>query len=123
MSEEPNMSNPQATQDQPANPAGNDQTKERDSSKAYRDPTNVGSDLTQDDVKAFDHFLDKHRQVVREDLRNDPSKVNDAAFVSNHKELEHWLERHPRVQEEIRENPAVFMPQENRYDKNANKPR
>jgi hypothetical protein len=36
--------------------------------------------------------------------------------------LEHWLERHSREQEEIRENPAVFMPQENRYEKNANKP-
>jgi hypothetical protein len=66
MSEEPNMSNPQATQDQQASPRGNDQTKERDSSKANRaPPTNVGSDLTQDDVKAFDHFLDKHRQVLR----------------------------------------------------------
>jgi hypothetical protein len=48
--------------------------------------------------------------------------VNDAALVSNHKELEHWLERHPRVQDEIRESPAVFMPQENRYEKNTNKP-
>jgi hypothetical protein len=58
MSDEPNISNPQATQDQQASPAGNDQTKERDSSKANRDPTNVGSDLTQDEMKAFDHFLD-----------------------------------------------------------------
>jgi hypothetical protein len=121
MSEEPNMSNPQATQDQQANPADNDQTREHDASKTNRDSTNVASDTTQHDVKAFDQFLHKHPQVAQ-DLGNDPSKINDTAFVSNHKELQHWLGKHPRVQDEIKENPAAFMHQENRYDKNVNKP-
>jgi hypothetical protein len=42
--------------------------------------------------------------------------------VNNHKELQRWLEKHPHVRDEIRENPSAFMHQENRYDKNENKP-
>ena len=73
-------------------------------------------------MKAFDPFSGSTRAGFAQGMREDPSKVNDTAFVSNHKELEHWLKRHPRVQEEIRENTAAFMHQENRYDNNANKP-
>jgi hypothetical protein len=133
MSEEPGMSNPQATQDQQANPQVNDQTRDRDQnrdrdnmgqnpSRTDRDPlsANGESKAMHRDVKEFDQFLDKHPEVSQE-LRNDPSKINDTAFLNNHKELQRWLEKHPQVRDEIRENPSAFMHQENRYDKNENK--
>ena len=125
MSEEPGMNS--GAQEQQPNPQ--DQTRDRDSmgqnpSRTDRDPqsaNNGKSDTTRRDVKEFDHFLDKHPEVA-EDLRSDPSKINDAAYVNNHKELQRWLEKHPEVREEIKENPSAFMHQENRYEKNENKP-
>ena len=126
MSEQPGMNN---SQDQQASPQINegtrdqDQDRSKDSSRADRDPMSAHgrSDTTQKDVKEFDNFLDKHPQVAQE-LRSDPSKVNDTEYVSNHKELQRWLEKHPQVRDEIRENPSAFMRQENRYEKNENKP-
>lgn len=124
MSEEPGMNS--GAQEQ--QPSPQDQTRNRDSmgqnpSRTDRDPlsANGKSDTTRRDVKEFDHFLDKHPEVA-EDLRSDPSKVNDTAYVNNHKELQRWLEKHPQVRDEIRENPSAFMHQENRYEKNENKP-
>lgn len=126
MSEQPGMNN---SQDQQASPQINEQTRDQDRDRAQnpsrsdRDPlsANGKSDTTQRDVKEFDHFLDKHPQVAQ-DLRSDPSKVNDTEYVNNHKELQRWLEKHPQVRDEIRENPSAFMHQENRYEKNENKP-
>jgi len=128
MSEQPGMNN---SQEQQPSPRSNEGTKDSDQdnmgqnpSKTDRDPlsANGKSDTTQRDVKEFDNFLDKHPQVAQE-LRNDPSKVNDTEYVNNHKELQRWLEKHPQVRDEIRENPSAFMRQENRYEKNENKPR
>lgn len=125
MSEQPGMNN---SQDQQSSPEVNEQRRDQDNmgqnpSRTDRDPmsANGRSDTTQKDVKEFDHFLDRHRQVAQE-LRSDPSKVNDTEYVSNHKELQRWLEKHPQVRDEIRENPSAFMHQENRYEKNENKP-
>lgn len=125
MSEQPGMN---SSQEQQASPQVNEQRRDQDNmgqnpSRTDRDPmsANGRSDTTLKDVKEFDHFLDKHPQVAQE-LRSDPSKVNDTEYVSNHKELQHWLEKHPQVRDEIRENPSAFMHQENRYDKNENKP-
>lgn len=126
MSEQPGMNN---SQDQQGNPQVNqragdqDQDRGQNPSRTDRDPLSAHgkSDTTQRDVKEFDHFLDKHPQVAQE-LRNDPSKVNDTEYVNNHKELQRWLEKHPQVKDEIRENPSAFMRQENRYEKNENKP-
>ncbi len=126
MSEQPGMN---SSQDQQASPQINEGTRDQDQdrgqnpSRTDRDPmsANGRSDTTQKDVKEFDHFLDKHPQVAQE-LRSDPSKVNDTEYVSNHKELQRWLEKHPQVRDEIRENPSAFMHQENRYEKNENKP-
>ncbi len=134
MSEEPGMSNPQGAQDQQATPRDQDQQvsprdndQNRDNmgqnpSRTDRDPlsANGESKTMKRDVREFDHFLDKHPQVAQ-DLRSDPSKVSDTAFLNNHKELQRWLEKHPQVRDEIRENPSAFMHQENRYEKNENK--
>ncbi|MBV9483570.1 MAG: hypothetical protein JO249_22885 [Acidobacteria bacterium] len=132
MSEEPSMTSSQAGQEQQPTPQVNDQTRDRDqsrdrdsmgqnSSKMDRDSAGNENKTMNRDVKEFDHFLDKHPEVAQE-LQNDPSKINDGSFVSNHKELQRWLEKHPQVRDEIKENPSAFMHRENRYEKNENKP-
>ena len=120
MSEEPGMNGSRAQ----------DQNRDRDQdnmgqnpSRSDRDPMSAhgDSDTTRKDVKEFDSFLDNHPKVAQE-LRSDPSKVNDTEYVSKHKDLQRWLEEHPQVRQEIRENPNAFMRQENRYEKNENRP-
>lgn len=96
-------------QDKQAQPASPNQ-EARESSKTER------KEMTKD-VKEFDKFLDSHPQIDKE-LQQDPQKVNDAAWVSQHAELEKWLNDHPSVREELKENPARFMKREKQYDKN-----
>ena len=74
------------------------------------------NDTTRGELARFDQFLDSHREIA-EDLRKDPSLVNDAQYAKNHPALQAYLADHPRVREEIKENPNAFMRQESRYDR------
>jgi hypothetical protein len=73
-------------------------------------------DTTRQELVNFDKFLDNHRETA-EQLRKDPSLVNNQEFVKNHPALQTYLQDHPAVREEIRENPNAFMEAENRYDR------
>jgi dsDNA-binding SOS-regulon protein len=73
-------------------------------------------DTTRGELVRFDQFLDSHREIA-EDLRKDPSLVNDAQYEKNHPALQAFLADHPQVREEIKENPNAFMRQEDRYDR------
>ncbi|HST11547.1 MAG TPA: hypothetical protein VLL05_14320 [Terriglobales bacterium] len=64
----------------------------------------------------MDRFLDSHPEIA-EQLRKDPSLVNDKKFVEHHPELQTYLQQHPGIREEISENPNAFMHQEQRYDR------
>jgi hypothetical protein len=64
----------------------------------------------------FDNFLDSHPEVA-EQLRKNPSLVNDEEFVENHPALQQYMQQHPGVREEISENPNAFMRQEQRFDR------
>ena len=74
------------------------------------------NDTTRKDLAQFDRFLDGHREIA-EQLRKDPSLVNNKQFVQEHPVLQTYLQQHPGVSEEIRENPNAFMRQENRFDR------
>jgi len=74
------------------------------------------ADTTRRELASFDGFLDKHREIS-EQLRKNPSLVNNQEFVKNHPALESYLQDHPGVREEIRENPNAFTQQEARYDR------
>jgi phage-related protein len=63
----------------------------------------------------IDRFLDSHREVA-EQLRKDPSLINNATWVGQHPQLQEFLQTHPGVREEFRENPNAFMRQEERFD-------
>lgn len=73
-------------------------------------------DTRHQELANFDQFLDSHREIG-EQLRRDPSLVNNREFVENHPALQAYLQDHPGVREEIRQNPNGFMEQEGRYDR------
>src|ERR1700723_1449525 len=74
------------------------------------------NDTTRGELARFDQFLDSHREIA-EDLRKDPSLVNDAQYAKNHPALQAYLTDHPQIREEIKENPDAFMRLESRYDR------
>jgi hypothetical protein len=78
--------------------------------------TSPNSDITRQELARFDQFLDNHQEIAQQ-LRRDPSLVNDHNYVQGHPELQTFLQDHPGVREEIKENPNYFMRQENRYDR------
>jgi hypothetical protein len=78
--------------------------------------TSPNSDITRQELARFDQFLDSHQEIAQQ-LRHDPSLVNDRNYVQGHPELQTFLQDHPGVREEIKENPNYFMRQENRYDR------
>jgi phage-related protein len=78
-------------------------------------------DITRGELANMDRFLDSHPEIS-EQLRKDPSLVNNREFVENHPALQQFLAQHPGVREEYRENPNVFMAQENRYDRREDTP-
>ena len=74
------------------------------------------TDITRQELARFDQFLDSHREIA-EQLRKNPSLVNDRNFVEQHQALQTYLQQHPAVRDELKENPNAFMRQENRYDR------
>jgi hypothetical protein len=84
--------------------------------KAVQDNRPVqDNDITRRDIVEFNHFLDNHREIA-EQVRKDPSLLDNRQFVGNHAELEAYLNEHPGVRDEIRQNPDAFMQQEDRFD-------
>jgi hypothetical protein len=66
-----------------------------------------------------DQFLDAHPEIA-EQLRKDPSLVNDPHFVQQHPALQQFLEQHPELRQEFRDNPNAFMQQEQRFEQREN---
>jgi hypothetical protein len=80
-----------------------------------RDRDTRDHDTTHRELASFDRFLDSHHETA-EQLRKNPSLVDNQEFVKNHPALQTYLQDHPGVREEIKENPNAFMQQEARYD-------
>jgi hypothetical protein len=70
-------------------------------------------------VANFDQFLDTHRETA-EQLRRDPSQINNDEFVKSHPALQAYLQQHPEVRQDVSQNPNAFMQQEARYDRSDN---
>jgi uncharacterized protein YlxP (DUF503 family) len=73
-------------------------------------------DVTRTELANMDHFMDSHPEIA-EQLRKDPSLVDDKKFVAGHTALQQFLADHPGVREEYKENPNAFMHEEQRYDR------
>jgi hypothetical protein len=64
----------------------------------------------------MDRFLDKHPEID-EQLRKDPTLIDNRQWVSNHPALQEYLKTHPQVADAFRARPDQFMRDENRYDR------
>jgi hypothetical protein len=100
--------------------ADNDRDRDarRDNDNRYNhDADGRDRDARRDELANFDHYLDTHRETA-EQIRKDPSLVNNDEFVKSHPSLQTYLQQHPGVRSAIKQNPNAFMQQEARYDQN-----
>ena len=74
------------------------------------------NDTTRRELTSFDSFMDGHPEIA-EQVRKNPSLVNDEQFVEKHPALQQYLQEHPGVREEMSENPNAFMWQERRVER------
>jgi len=77
------------------------------------------NDTTRAELAGFDQFLDGHREIS-EQLRKDPSLVNQDRFVKDHPALQTYLQDHPGIREELTENPTAFMRSEQGFERREN---
>jgi hypothetical protein len=90
----------------------------RDNDSAPRDKDNFArrdNDTTRKEPARFDQFADSHREIA-EQLRKDPSLVNNREFVEKHPALQAYLQDHPGVSAEMKQNPNAFTQRENQFD-------
>jgi hypothetical protein len=84
---------------------------------AYRNDVNRDTDRS--DVANFDRFLDDHREIAQQ-VRKDPSLLDNRDFLRDHPALETYLQSNPGVRDQIRQDPNSFMRQEDAYDRDSN---
>ena len=77
--------------------------------------------ITRGEVARMDQFLDKHPEID-EQLRKDPKLIDDQKWVANHPELQQFMKSHPEVRQEFDEHPRAFMRDENRFDRQTDRP-
>jgi hypothetical protein len=85
-------------------------------------PTPVGptprpappDDITRREVADMNNFLDSHPEVA-EQLRKDPSLIDNHRWVADHPALQDYLHTHPNVAEAFHTDPNLFMRDEDRY--------
>jgi hypothetical protein len=73
-------------------------------------------DITRREVAEMDQFLDNHPEIS-EQLRKDPSLIDNRKWVAAHPALQEYMQDHPRMSEAFRTNPNLFMRDEERYER------
>jgi hypothetical protein len=97
-----------------ANLRDRDAGQDRDAGR--RDAANHGD---RRDMANFDRFLDDHREIA-EQVRKDPSLLDNRNFVQNHPALQTYFQDNPGVRDQLRQDPNAFMRQEDAYDRDSN---
>lgn len=77
-------------------------------------PTN-DHDINRTELTNLDRYLDRNPQVAN-DLKQNPSLINDPAYLQGHPSLQTFLSKHPGVSEEAKENPNQLVHREQRFD-------
>jgi len=108
--------------DRDANPVARDAGQDRDAARA--DTMNQDRDVDRRDagrrdVANFDRFLDGHREIA-EQVRKDPSLLDNRDFVRDHAALQAYLQQNPGVRDQLRQDPNTFMHQEDAFGRDAN---
>jgi hypothetical protein len=97
----------------PANPASNTNVTARPVG-----PTQgpyPPDDITRNDVAQMDRFLDDHREIA-EQLRRDPSLINDQKWVAAHPALQDFLHNNPQIAQAFKADPNLFIHDAERYN-------
>jgi hypothetical protein len=97
----------------PNPPSANPPTSGQPVGPAPRWP-NPPDDITRQEIVDMNHFLDEHPETA-EQLRKDPSLIDNREWLAKHPELQQYLQSHPRISEAFRANPNLFMRDEDRY--------
>jgi hypothetical protein len=71
-------------------------------------------DVNRDELAAFHQFLDTHPEIG-EQVRKNPSLLDDRNFVSNHPALDTFLRDHPGINDRVRNDAVGFMREEDRF--------
>jgi hypothetical protein len=79
-------------------------------------------DANRRQLTSFDKFLDSHPEIA-EQVRKDPSLVDNQEFVQQHPDLRQYLQQHPEIRQELSQNPNAFMRQEDRFDRREDRGR
>jgi translation initiation factor 2 beta subunit (eIF-2beta)/eIF-5 len=78
-----------------------------------------GGDITHRDIDDMNAFLENHREIA-EQLRKDPSLIDNRTWVADHPALQTYLKDHPQIREAFRSNPNLFMHEDDRYNRRVN---
>jgi len=73
-----------------------------------------GNDISRQEIVDFNRFLDSHPEVA-EQLRKDPTLIDNRRWVEEHPALQQYLHEHPEVADAFRAHPDAFMRDEDRY--------
>jgi hypothetical protein len=74
-----------------------------------------GLDPNRAQLADMDQFLNRHPEIA-EQLRKDPSLVNNREFVENHPAFQAFLTDHPEIRTEFKDHPDAFMRDAERFD-------
>lgn len=81
------------------------------------DARGTDNDRSRQEMARFDQFLDGHREIA-DQVRKNPSLLNDDKFAKDHPVLQAYLQDHPGIRDEARDNPNAFTHQEGQFDRN-----
>ena len=76
--------------------------------------------ITRQGLASFNQFLVSHPEIA-EQLRKDPSLVDNREFLERHPALQSYLQDHPAIREEIERDPNAFMRDEERFDRHEDR--
>ena len=96
--------------------AGSAPAQSQNSSPSTPTTTSTENDINRRELTNFDRWMDDHPQVYQQ-LRNNPSLINDPNWLGQHPGVQKFLQNHPGVREEIKENPRRFINHEERFER------
>jgi hypothetical protein len=91
---------------------------DREARMGNRDASGQDRDFSRRDVANLDRFLDDHREIA-EQVRKNPSLLDNRNFVQSHPALQTYLQDNPGVREQLKQDPNALMRQEEMHDRDT----
>ena len=91
----------------------------RDPNARDRDAGGQDRNTGRRDEANLGRFLDGHREIA-EQIRKDPSLLDNRNFVQSHPALQTYLQDNPGVRDQLRQDPNTFTQQAEIHDRDSN---